>query len=85
MQLLLEQVSVNFTQEYLVGLQSEDNPERFASFGFSGTGFLQEVDFDYSFSKNDILKIRSGQNPSNGYKVFKSGIRTKLKFRCEYC
>ena len=47
----LQSVSVNKSEDYLIGLLSEDNPERFASFGFSGAGFLQEIKVEQTFTE----------------------------------
>ena len=46
----LQRVSVNKTEDYLIGLLSEDNPERFASFGFSGAGSLEEIKIEKTFN-----------------------------------
>jgi hypothetical protein len=58
----LESVTENMTAEYLIGLHSEENPERFGSFGFSAPGFLKEMQIDYnSFTQKDIQNIREGK------------------------
>jgi hypothetical protein len=47
----LQSVSVNKTEDYLIGLLSEDNPERLASLGFGWAGSLQEVKLESTFSE----------------------------------
>jgi hypothetical protein len=69
----------------LLGLRSEDNPERFESFGFRGSRFLQEIQLAETFTGGELSKISCGKSPGKGYKVFRSGVKTKLKFRCEQC